>query len=389
MNNKYTHATDLFKITVQDNGQIILYEDEGGMLRGTLVLECQSTTRIKSVTLKFEGKARVHWGQDGNHYKEERTLIEHTWNFLPRSKSSRIVRGRQQWDFCLRLPSHLPSSLDRQEDRHADITYRLKAIAERPTFSPNFVVKRTVRVAHCLRNTYSLQQPAVFGDRHALLDYQVSLPSIVCRPGSTIPIDFYLNNISPQIQRVRSVACFFKSYITLTCRHQFIRKASHSLAYLRDDHFIPASSNASTSWTKTEQLRIPGQIPSDTTTDMITIKHRLKILISVAKHDGQVEEITASIPITVCQVNQLTSTNETELLPPYETACRSTHITLASTPILDHEYLSSSSPWTSMMSQLSRVPSYKSIASNRTRLSRGSLPGYDSIVSLSTAAGHN
>ena len=66
MNSKNTHGADLFKVTVQDNGQIILYDDEDGMLRGTVVLNCQNTTRIKSVNLKFEGKIRVHWSQDGS-----------------------------------------------------------------------------------------------------------------------------------------------------------------------------------------------------------------------------------------------------------------------------------------------------------------------------------
>ncbi|KAI9484322.1 hypothetical protein BDB00DRAFT_878951 [Zychaea mexicana] len=399
------HSNDLLSISVQDNGQIILYEDEGGLLRGSVVLECRNT-RIKSVTLKFQGRARCHWGQDGNHYKEERTVIEHSWSFLPPSKSTRIFHGRQKWDFCLQLPAHLPASLDRQEDRHADITYRLKAIAERPTFTPNFVVRRPVRVARCLRNSHSLQQRALFGDQHPLLEYQVSLPSIVCRPGSTIPIDFYLKNISPRVARIRTVACYLKSYITLVCRGQFVRKSSHTLSYLRDDHFIPApssspsSTSSSSSWNKTEQLRIPSQIPSDVATDMIKIKHRLKVLISVAKKDGQVEEIIATIPITVCQVDQVTCSTYgdegddfAELLPAYQTECRSTDVILAYSPMADHDpgqqqqqqqlSIASSTQRNGMMAQLSRCPSYKSTASSRTRLSRSSLPGYDSIVSLS------
>ena len=198
-------------------------------------------------------------------------------------------------DFCLQLPAHLPSSLDRQEDHHCDITYRLKAIAERPTFSPNVVVKRAVRVSHCIRNSHLLHQPAVFGDQHPLLNYQVQLSSTVARPGSTIPIDFHLHNIDPtKVRKIRSVACYLKAYITLVCRNQFVHKSSHTLSYFRDDHFIPAPNNIallsrSSTWSKTEQLRIPGQIPSDVSTNMIKIKHRLKILISVAKNDGRIE----------------------------------------------------------------------------------------------------
>lgn len=77
--------------------------------------------------------------------------------------------------------------------------------------------------------------------------------------------------------------------------------------------------------------------------------------------------------------------NIIELLPAYETGCRSTDVTLAFTPMSGDECLSSSSPtWpTSTLTELTRCPSYKSIASNRTRLSRTNLPGYDSTVSLS------
>ncbi|KAG2218528.1 hypothetical protein INT45_000954 [Circinella minor] len=394
------HNGDLLNISVQDNGQIILYEEEGGFLRGNVILECRNTTRIKSITLKFQGRARCHWNQDGNNYKEEHKVIEHSWSFLPPSKTSRIFHGRHQWEFCLQLPTHLPSSLDRQEDRHCDITYRLKAIAERPTFSPNFVVRRPVRVSHCIRNSHLLHQPAVFGDQHPLLNYQVQLSGTVARPGSTIPIDFYLYNIDPtKVTKIRSVACYLRAYITLTCRNQFVRKSSHTISYFRDDHFIPlpnniASFSRSASWSKTEQLRIPGQIPSDVSSNMIKIKHRLKISISVAKNDGRIEEITSMIPITVCQVDQSGSFQNnsdynnygdiTELLPTYETGCRSTDVTLAFTPMSGDGCSSSSPIWhTNTMTELTRCPSYKSIASNHTRLSRTNLPGYDSIVSLS------
>ena len=64
-NNKHMHNGDLLNISVQDNGQIILYEEEGGLLRGSVILDCRNTTRIKSITLKFQGRARCHWSQDG------------------------------------------------------------------------------------------------------------------------------------------------------------------------------------------------------------------------------------------------------------------------------------------------------------------------------------
>lgn len=52
------------RIWLPDNGQLITYQDEPISFRGSLSLKCRQA-RIKAVTVKLEGKMKVHWSQDG------------------------------------------------------------------------------------------------------------------------------------------------------------------------------------------------------------------------------------------------------------------------------------------------------------------------------------
>lgn len=61
--------TSDFHINIETD-HIILHgnvdESSGVMLRGSVVLNCQETTKVRSITLKFYGKAKVNW-TEGEH----------------------------------------------------------------------------------------------------------------------------------------------------------------------------------------------------------------------------------------------------------------------------------------------------------------------------------
>jgi hypothetical protein len=63
-----------FKINLETD-HIILHgsvdESGGVMLRGSVVLDCHETTKIRSITLKLIGKIKVNW-MEGNWGKGER-----------------------------------------------------------------------------------------------------------------------------------------------------------------------------------------------------------------------------------------------------------------------------------------------------------------------------
>jgi hypothetical protein len=58
-----------FHITLETD-HIILHgsveESAGVILRGSVILNCQETTKVKSVSLKFIGKAKVNWTEGLN-----------------------------------------------------------------------------------------------------------------------------------------------------------------------------------------------------------------------------------------------------------------------------------------------------------------------------------
>ncbi|KAL1928049.1 hypothetical protein VTP01DRAFT_2965 [Rhizomucor pusillus] len=343
-----------FRILLDDNndsGVVQIHAESGGLLKGAVVLDCQGSAkcvRLRSIVLKLKGKAKIVWVQEGQHYWEERTIIHHRWVLLPPpSRAMHSLCGQQyRWSFALYLPSELPATI--QDQDNISISYSLKATGERPTFSPNFVCKRSLRVARYLpEHVYNDWNVAgSFDINNDLLSHRITLPSPVCVPGSTAPIRFEFEPRSPSIAFIRSITCILKSYVTLsTGRHS--GKRTYALAYLRDDHFTRRHQEPP-SWIKTEHLKIPDWIPGDTDYDLVRITHKLKIAVNVVKTTGETMELRTSIPVIVGHVvdNNIHEGQDDEFLPAYDTLC-------------------------------SRSPSYHSmLSSNLQRWSLSSLPSY-------------
>ena len=58
------HGSTTFAINLETD-HVILHgtadESAGVILRGSVVLDCREHTKIKSITLKFQGKTKVQW----------------------------------------------------------------------------------------------------------------------------------------------------------------------------------------------------------------------------------------------------------------------------------------------------------------------------------------
>jgi len=67
-------------------------ESAGVLLRGSVVLDSHEAIKIRSIVLKFVGKVKVNWiegfgrGPQQAMYKDEQTILEHEWSFLPHAK---------------------------------------------------------------------------------------------------------------------------------------------------------------------------------------------------------------------------------------------------------------------------------------------------------------
>ncbi|KAI9275774.1 hypothetical protein BDA99DRAFT_457465 [Phascolomyces articulosus] len=367
-----------------ETDHVILHgtEDEsaGVILRGSVVLDCHEHTKVKSIVLKFQGRSKVSWteghGSHQRHYKEERTIIEHEWSFMPhKRKAYHLSEGIYKWDFELPLPGDLPSTI-----RHdlGQVYYRLKAVAERPAFSMNYTAKRNVLLSRLmLPSSLELNQSVVISNEWTdKLSYNISVPRKVFSCGSPIPIFFDLIPIANELT-VRSISCSLKEYITLSTQ-EHSKSEGRVVHHTHDHHF----SNASDRWTTTEVLTVPSEqaIQSDLHSDLIKIKHKLKFTVSLMNADGHISELRAAIPIIIASVAPEEEANE---LPAYEDAWKS----MPYDPVLIASLIASEDPlpwWQGV--DLSRVPSYSTACASRRLYSfSGSLPAYDTLVLPSRA----
>ncbi|KAI8391182.1 uncharacterized protein BYT42DRAFT_509054 [Radiomyces spectabilis] len=362
---------DTDKIALHGNAD----ESAGVMLRGTVRFSCQEHTKVKSVTLKLEGKSHVHWtegaGSQVRHFKEERSIIQHEWIFLASKEKAQVLKeGEYKWCFELPLPGDLPESI-----KHplGEVSYRLKAVIDRPAFMMNYVAKRTLHVSRLLLpSSLELTQSILISNVWTnKLMYEIGIPRKVYLPDTKIPIAFDLVPIASNL-RVRSVACTLKEYtIFAASGHQ--RTEGRVITHLRDDHF---TRSANGHWMKTEQLYIPSrasnmrEIQYDVTGDLIKVKHKLKFIVTLVNLDGHISELRASIPVIIASSLPEQDLND---LPTYEAASDSTD---------DDEEEDSLQPYQPILwngLDLSRVPSYTTaVQSNRFYIS-GSLPTYESI----------
>ncbi|GAA5801135.1 hypothetical protein EDC94DRAFT_616074 [Helicostylum pulchrum] len=400
------HTSD-FHINVE-NEHILLHgnvdESSGVMLRGSVVLNCHETTKVRSISLKFVGKAKVDWteglGSHQRHYKDEKTIIKHEWSFLPPNKKTyHLPQGHYKWDFELPLPGDLPESV---QNELGQVYYRLKATVERPTFLINYNDKKMLRVSRVLlpsslELTQSLVISNVWVDK---ISYDISVPTKVFSMGSLIPITFALVPIAQDL-RIRSVSCVLKEYTTLSA-DEHSKMEGKVINHLRDESFD--------GWTKTELLPVPDfqsrLIQPDSSCDLIKIKHKLKFTVSLTNADGHISELRAAIPIIISEVSPEEDENA---LPAYEDAWKSApydpqqvaaliargdlppsiaitapneaassaNRTLSSSDT-EEENDNLALPWEGI--DISRVPSYTTaIRSNRLYSFSGSLPGYDAV----------
>lgn len=185
-------------------------------------------------------------------------------------------------DFELPLPGDLPASVHHDLGQ---VYYRLKAVAERPTFSTNYVAHRNVTVTRMmLPSSLDLNQSVVISNEWIdKISYNISVPRKVFSAGSKIPITFDLVPIAPELG-IRSVSCALKEYISLSS-NEHSKSDGHVVKSIRDDHFA-----AGNRWIKTEVLDVPSiaEVRSDIVSDLIKIKHKLKFTVALTNADGHV-----------------------------------------------------------------------------------------------------
>ncbi|ORZ09619.1 hypothetical protein BCR42DRAFT_381754 [Absidia repens] len=315
-----------FKINLETD-HIILHgsveESSGIMLRGSVILDCHEVTKVRAITLKLEGKVKVNWlegiGVYQQTYKEDQTIIEHEWSFLPYTgKTYHLSEHHYRWDFELPLPGDLPETLQHE---FCQVYYRLKAVADRPTFAMNYTDTRSIKVSRlmlptCLELLQSISISNVWVDKFV---YDINMPSKCYTMGQVLPVTFDFTPVASTL-KILAITIVLKEYLTLSS-HGFT-KARISKTQ-RNEHFQISAQHVGQTYHKTETMEIPDEdsrlLMMDTINDFFQVKHKLKIIVSLKNADGHVSELRLAIPIVIATISPEEDANA---LPTYENAWR-------------------------------------------------------------------
>ncbi|KAI9480585.1 MAG: hypothetical protein EXX96DRAFT_461924, partial [Benjaminiella poitrasii] len=300
-------------------------ESVGCVLRGCVMLRLKETTRVKSIVLNFTGKMKIQWNERNHQHKKESIVLEHNLTLLANQKRLHILTPNQvyKYPFEFILPGNVAESID--SNSYGSLLYKLKAVVDRPAFSPNLIDRQLIRVVRELQlpDYYYSHPLEISNEWPNKIDYRISIPKKAYGRGEQIAIDFALSPKpgSEERLRVRYLSCFLKEYTTFTISHSHHRTESRIIRFFRDEAFPSAGSH----WQKTETMTIPFSFDSIQCDTMYNpyfkIEHKLKFTMSLINKHGSLIELRASIPIEIMHQKALQlDANE---LPSYENAWRS------------------------------------------------------------------
>ncbi|KAG0187859.1 hypothetical protein DFQ28_005768 [Apophysomyces sp. BC1034] len=294
-----------------DNDTLILQgspeESVGCVLRGCIVLRLDESIRIKSVTMQL--LRHIRWNEGRS--KKDLTVQDHAWTFLnSSSKIHTLAAGEHRYPFEFVLPGDLAESTEFHSS--ASVSYRLKAVAERPAFLSNFVTRHALRVIRRCHNLHDALPMRIANEWKDRVKYDICVPRRVYIPGETITIDISI--IPTPGFHIRYVAGSLKEYFKVLNRPQH----GKVIRSFRNEHFTSH---------KSEQLVIPPRssnaILCDTTNQTFRIEHKLKFTMSLINSQGQVSKLCASMPIIITHEDDIPlpaydTMQQLQLPPPYE-----------------------------------------------------------------------
>ncbi|KAF9415645.1 hypothetical protein BGZ94_010445 [Podila epigama] len=117
-----------------DTTELVLMTGTTIVLEGTLLLNLQKTTKVKTLQLEFSGRSSVSWVEETAYATRHTTAphIEHVWPFIThvhKQPATVLGAGQHAFPFRLELPDTLPESLTAA---HGHVLYRLTATMTRP-----------------------------------------------------------------------------------------------------------------------------------------------------------------------------------------------------------------------------------------------------------------
>ncbi|KAG1051175.1 hypothetical protein G6F43_006601 [Rhizopus delemar] len=325
-------------------------ESAGCVLRGTLQLSLQDSMKIKSISMQLEGKMMVSFMEDSSPeklFKEAKTIIQHTWVFLPPSVNLFTFKpGNYTYEFELPLPGNIPESVE--VPRLYKVNYQLRGLVERSRFIPNLSISQPIHLSRqlLLFEPEFTEPVIVSNDWGNKLEYEITLPTKVYTRGDKIPVTIRITPFTDGLH-VRYLTCNLKEYVVY--KDQDGRRSSkiHSRILLstKEGTFRRPQQSNFIEWNMVHQSTIPQNAHDDIQHERVRIKHKLKCVVSFVDTSGQMFELRASLPILIYSMNNtgLPSYQEIWQTLPYQPRYQlwpSYNLTLHQPPTYDEMMLS-------------------------------------------------
>lgn len=293
-------------------------------------------------------------------------------------KISTLTPNVYKYPFEHVLPGNLAESIE--SNSYGSLLYKLKAVADRPAFLPNLIVRLPLRVTRQYTPSYHMSNiPMQISNEWAdKIDYKITVPKRIYSRGEQIPIEFSLIPKPNSGLHVRYLSCFLKEYTKLVSCSTNAHTESRIIRFFRDETFPSTGLH----WHKTEVMSVPHSLNSiqcDLHNQFFIVEHKLKFTMSLINKYGEISELRASLPVEI--VNQRIEVQEEENeLPTYENAWRS----VLYSPL---PYLDATSPFSPTDEPFPITPSttepgdyfaYQPVSSAPTNCAI--LPSYNSVI---------
>ncbi|ORX97988.1 hypothetical protein K493DRAFT_184819, partial [Basidiobolus meristosporus CBS 931.73] len=272
-------------------------ESVGTVLSGSLVFNVAELTKVKSLSLKFEGKLEIKGA------KESKTVTQHVWTFLePQRNPHTLHPSKHIFDFELPLSGDLPESV---KVNFGKIVYRLVAVVKRPGLFKDIKTKRNITIQRTplpSMEEYS-NSSTVMGTWNHRLDYSVCASSPSYTFGDTIPVNVTLRpkagHYPFRILKVKATLNEYTLYrpsgsFTTSTRVEEISENVH-------DCFDTESGYVS----ETIKVPIPRIARSDCLTNFINVSHKLSVQICMIDCYRRQKTLYSNIPIVIQSDAQL------------------------------------------------------------------------------------
>ncbi|KAG0212825.1 hypothetical protein BGX28_005481 [Mortierella sp. GBA30] len=178
--------------------EIVLMTGKAAVLEGTLYVNLQKNTKVKSLQLEFTGQSSVTWVDENAYSAASRhttaTHIEHTWPLVEhhhKQPPTILPAGLHTYPFTLELPDTLPETL---ATTHGKVVYRLTATLTKPGLA--FQSSHVSAIVNLLRQHRSLSPGSqayqrggrLVNSAEDKLKYMITLPQLRVPHSTKLPL---------------------------------------------------------------------------------------------------------------------------------------------------------------------------------------------------------